>query len=309
MPCITIASICPLMTPAEPRANLNRLHDWTRKAAAAKADLALFPEMFVTGYIGICDAAPKPSTAQQHAFRDLAEPIPGPTTGLLEDEAKSASIHVCAGLLEREGDVLYNTQVLVCPDRGLLGAYRKVQVGHSEAWYSSPGDRFPVFDVKGVPAGILICRDKSFPEIARILALEGAKLLLNPHAAVENDRRLFRDWSRRLCAARAMENGCYLIANNSICTESVAPDRHAGYSFALDPYGRVVHCDEDPGDAVKMSLIEVDTDVVDRRRAEEGVHFNLWSRNPSAYARLVDPRSPPAPDTGGSAAPSMDASS
>ena len=54
-----------------------------------------------------------------------------------------------------------------------------------EQWFSAPGNSLPVFDVRGVPTGIMICRDKSFPEVAAMLALEGAQLLLAPHATTE----------------------------------------------------------------------------------------------------------------------------
>ena len=100
----------------------------------------------------------------------------------------------------------------------------------------------------------------------------------------------FTDWSLRLCAARAMENGCYLIANNNIFNCPIEPEEQAGYTFVIDPYGRVIHCDAPPGDTEKMALITVDTEVVRERREMEGEHFNLWSRTPSAYHRLVEPR-------------------
>ena len=85
-----------------------------------------------------------------------------------------------------------------------------------------------------------------------------------------------------------MENGCYLIANNNIFDSCMESDMQAGYCFAIDPYGQVIHCDYDLPSQEKMSVIEVDTDVVQARKEMEGKHFNLWSRIPQAYRRLIE---------------------
>jgi len=61
------------------------------------------------------------------------------------------------------------------------------------------------------------------------------------------------------------------------------------YNFAIDPYGEIIHCDEGPGDTEKMAVISVDTQIVQQRREQEGPDFNLYSRIPQAYHRLVQP--------------------
>jgi predicted amidohydrolase len=208
-------------------------------------------------------------------------------TGRLEALAEDLRVYICCGLVERDDRRRYSTQVLVAPGDGLMGVYRKIQMADRERWFSQPGRELPVFDVAGVPTGVMTCRDKSFPEIARILALDGAQLLLNPHSTTDCPQHRFPDWSLKLCTARAMENGCYLIANNNIADCELQVHQHGGYSFAIDPYGQLIHCDAGPGDRERMALIEVDTRVVAERRAAEGKHFNLWSRHPEAYGRLV----------------------
>lgn len=68
----------------------------------------------------------------------------------------------------------------------------------------------------------------------------------------------------------------------------------AGFSFALDPYGNIIHCDEGDGGEEKMALITVDPGKVKERREWEGSSFNLWTRRPEAYRRLVkEPAGPP----------------
>jgi predicted amidohydrolase len=130
----------------------------------------------------------------------------------------------------------------------------------------------------------MICRDKSHPEIARILALEGAQLLLNPHCTPGNS---FAGWSLRLCTARAQENGCYLIANNPIFDCPIDPAEQDGNLFAIDPYGELLCATEGERTVEQFEIIEVDTQVVQQRREKEGVDFNLYSRLPEHYGRLV----------------------
>ena len=190
--------------------------------------------------------------ADRKHFLSLAEPVPGPSTDRIFDVARDLDICICAGLLEREGPRRYNTQVLITPERGCIGRFRKVHPGPGEAWFSHPGGDWPVLDLRGVAVGLLICRDKSFPEAARILALEGAELLLAPHSSTQRPGMGFRTWSLKICSVRAMENGCYLIANNNIYDCPMKGERRqAGFTFAVDPFGEPIHCDRGPTDRPK----------------------------------------------------------
>ena len=283
---ITVASICPLMGLSDPTRNMRTLERWSRRAREAGADLVLFPEVFITGYGE--DFMYASGYADRQRFLALAEALPGPSTDALAELSGDIGIYICAGLLEEQGGKRYNTQVMIDPSKGYVGRYRKVQVGSGEAWFSEAGDDWPVFDVRGIPTGIMICRDKSHPEVARILALEGAILLLAPHASTQRPDMGFTTWSLKICAVRAMENGCFVIANNNIYDCPMNEERtQAGYSFAIDPYGEVVHCDQGAGDVESMALIAVDSDVVRKRRAMEGPGFNLFTRRPEVYGRLV----------------------
>ena len=284
---IKVASICPRMGLCDPRRNIATLEQWCIRAKDAGADLALFPEMFISGYVEqfMIDTG----HASREQFLAQAEPVPGPSTQRLEQISSELGMFICAGLLEQDGDKRYNTQVIIDPQTGYLGRYRKVHVGGSEEWFATPGDDWPIFDVGGVPTGILLCRDKSHPEAARILAIEGACLLLVPHSTTQPPDMEFTAWSLRLCVVRAMENGCYVIVNNNIYDCPMHGDRtQAGYNMAVDPYGQTIHCDDGPGDEEKMAVIEVDMQTVEQRRQMEGPGaFNLWTRRPETYRRLV----------------------
>ena len=285
---LTIAAVCPLMALSNPSENLRRVSAWTRTSADKGADLVLFPEIYITGYA--TEKLYAAGIADRDQFLSLAESVPGPITDALEKDSRRCNIFICAGMLEKKGEDCFNTQVLIDPQKGYVGCYRKTQVSPDETWFSTPGRQFPVFDIGGVPTGIMICRDKSHPEVARILALEGAQLLLVPHAApaARSSKMGFTTWSLRMCVARAMENGVYLIANNCVF-QTRAQEHYAqcAYSFAIDPYGEVIHCDEGSPDEEKLAIIEVDTEIVRQRREMEGDGFNLFTRSPELYQRLV----------------------
>lgn len=286
MSALTIASVCPRMDLSNPERNLRFFERWLRKAAAAGADLALFPEAFLSGYAE--DFMLDAGCVNRKRYLNSAEPIPGSLTDRLCELSRRFGVFLCVGVREREGRHCYNTQVMIGPRKGLLGKYRKVHIGPTESWAFQPGDTYPVFRIKGVTVGIMICRDKSFPEVARILALEGAHLILAPHSTTDSTDHRFTDWSLKLCTARAMENGCFVVANNGIYDCPLPKTlRHGGYSFALDPFGKVIHCDHGPGGREKMALILIDTAKVRERRKWEGRKFNLFSRHPETYRRLI----------------------
>jgi (R)-amidase len=281
------------MALGDPERNLETLERWTVTAAREEADLAFFPEMFITGYAE--NFMIESGYVELEKLMSLAEPVPGPTTQRLAELSRDMNIAVCAGLLERDGADLYNTQVLIDPQIEYPRMFRKIQVGPGElGGRVQSGDEFPVYEVGGVPTGCMICRDKSHPEVARILALEGAELILTPHASTVPPRMGFTTWSLKICAVRAMENGCFVIANNNIYDCPMIEGRSlAGYNFAIDPYGEVIHCDSGPPDTEKIAFITVDRNKVDERRNWEGSGFNLYTRRPDAYSRLVSP--PPGP--------------
>lgn len=284
MSLLTIASICPRMALVDPARNFAALTRWTKRAARSGAGLVFFPEMFLSGYVeGFMATA-----GLKKKMLKLAEPVPGPMTDQLCRLSRKLGIFICVGLLEKEGAKRFNTQVMIHPRRGLMGKFRKVHIGTPESWMAQPGTEYPIFEVKGVRIGIMICRDKSHPEAARILALEGAQLLLAPHSTTDLPDKRHTDWSLRICTVRAIENGCYLIANNNIYDCPLPPGRlPGGYSFGIDPYGKVIHCDRGRGDREKMAVITVDSKKVLERRKWEGKGFNLWTRRPKTYARLL----------------------
>src|SRR5262245_45925772 len=192
----------------EPERVLRAIDGWCERAAAEKAELVLFPELVVHGHC-------TPNTWE------LAEPVPeGPSVARLTQIAWRHRLTLCAGMSEKERDIVYNTQVLIGPE-GYLGKQRKLHLSRDEAFYYKGGRELPVFDIGSCNVGIVICYDNQFPEIARILALRGADVMLMPHAArfkvwqdtaqsAADARRHAHDFLKKY-ALRARENACFAM--------------------------------------------------------------------------------------------------
>ena len=146
----------------------NREHCLARlsEGAARSCDLLVFPECALTGYMF-------PNRAEALL---AAEEIPGPSTAALEEACAELGMHCIIGMLERDGDVLRNTAVLVGP-RGLVGRYRKSHIACVGVdCFTSPGEEeYEVFETSVGRIGMQICYDWRFPEISRVLALRGAR--------------------------------------------------------------------------------------------------------------------------------------
>ena len=172
-----------------------------------------FPELVVHGH---CD----PNTWYN------AESVPeGPSTQRLCQLAAKLNLYLSVGRLsEKQRDIVYNTQVLVGPD-GYLGSQREIDMSRDEVLYYEGGSEMPVFSIGKCRLGIVICYDNSFPEVARILALQGAEVLLMPHAG---RMKMWKDDPESEKAAvihthefflnrypmRAYENACYAVVCN-----------------------------------------------------------------------------------------------
>ncbi len=133
-----------------------------------------------------------------------AEPVPGPSTAYFGKLAQAHGMHIVAGLVEREGNLLYNTAALIGPDAKLIGKYRKVALTCNEISAGlTPGESYPVFDTKLGKIGMMICYDAFFPEVARQLAAAGAEVIAFPVAGC----------NPVLLAARAIENQVYIVSS------------------------------------------------------------------------------------------------
>lgn len=217
--------------------NANLIKKNVKKARQRGADLVVFPELSLTGYV------------TRDVAYELAEPIPGPSTRLLEELAKTEKAYVVFGMLERSDRVhavLYNTAVLLGPE-GFIGKYRKMHLPtHSvfeEKRYFRLGYEAPVFETDIGKLGLTICYDVFFPEISRLLRLKGAQLLICISASPAVRRRFFEI----LTAARAVENTSFLVYVNLVGIEDGL--QFWGGSRLIAPNGSIIaqakHDEED----------------------------------------------------------------
>jgi predicted amidohydrolase len=178
------------------------------RAAAEKPDLVLLTETFT-------------DNGSHLSVTESAQPIPGPTTEVLSAKARQHHTWVSMSLLERAGDDVFNTAVLVDREGRIAGKYRKVHLPLEEAERGvTPGREYAVFDTDFGKVGMLVCWDHWFTESVRLLRLKGAELVLLP---VAGDVPLHWDVISR---ARAIDNGLYIassIGGGNLPSRIVAP--------------------------------------------------------------------------------------
>lgn len=199
---------------ATKQARIDKMQRQVRDAARQGARLVVFPES-VLGAVGLCrDCIPESGPCEVH--RQLAEPVPGPSSRRLAELARETGTYIVFGIDEADpGDPrrIHNSAVLVGPE-GLVGTYRKLHLGHPlETGRYTPGEELPVWDTDLGRIGILICYDFwSNPELSRILALKGARILVNPTRSADQPAKA--DYVRNTTVVRAQENLVYALSAN-----------------------------------------------------------------------------------------------
>jgi len=181
-------------------ANFKKIEELTLKAKEQGADLAIFPELSLTGYV------------VRDQLYEMAETIPGPTVKKVEALAKETGMHVIFGmpeLSEKTQATIFNTAVFVGPN-GLIGKYRKMYLPtHSvfeEKRYFRPGYQAASFQTCLGNIGLCICYDLFFPEVLRLTRLKGAQLIV----CISASPAVRRSYFETLICARAIENTAFI---------------------------------------------------------------------------------------------------
>ena len=251
--------------------NLARADRLTRAAAEAGAELVVLPEKF--NVLGTHDA-----------YLAGAETLEGPTISWARGLARELGIDLVAGSIveRREGrDKLGNTSVHVGPDGGLRGVYRKIHmfdvtVGGKEYRESASqegGDEVVTSEAEGARLGLSVCYDLRFPELFRILAIGGARVITLPAAFTKVTGRAHWDV---LIRARAIENQAFVVAADQIGRHP--PDNESfGGSQIVDPWGEVLARAAD-----EECFVVADLDLSRQDEVRETLP-SLANRVPSAY--------------------------
>ncbi len=263
------AAVVQLNSTDDKSQNLAMAERLVRAAAADGAELVALPEKWNL-------------LASGEEMEAGAEPLDGPSLATARDWADRLGIYLLAGsIAERGEEKTFNTSVLIGPDGDDLAVYRKIHlfdveaggVSYRESDHEEPGAEIVTAPIDGLEIGLSVCYDLRFPELYRILAVRGARLITVPSAftAVTG-----RDHWEVLLRARAIENQAFVIAPNQV---GETPPHYSSYgrSMIVDPWGVVLATAPD-----EECFAAADLDLGAQERVREKLP-SLANRRPQAY--------------------------
>ncbi len=256
--------------------NVDRMAHWLADERTQSAQLVVFPECAVSGYCF--------ESKSEAMF--VAEEIPGPSTTRLAELAKQHNKHIAFGMLERSGEDLFNSCVLLGP-AGIIGVYRKIHLPFLGVdRFVTPGtEPQQVYEVGSMRVGMHICYDASFPEATRVLALKGADLVILP----TNWPPGADTFAEYLPNARALENHIYFLAVNRVGEERGF--RFIGTSKFCLPTGRSPSIGGADEECVVGGTVQPHITRNKRLVRVPGKHLidRLADRRPEHYGALTEP--------------------
>ncbi|MDO4481785.1 MAG: carbon-nitrogen hydrolase family protein [Bacillota bacterium] len=251
-------ALCQMKVGMSKKENVEKACSMIREAVSNGADIAALPEMFSCPY-------------SNSYFREYAEYGDGETVKTLSALARENGIYIVGGSIpELDGDKVYNTSFIFGKKGELIGRHRKVHlfdidveggIRFKESDTLSPGNSITVVETEFCRIGVAICYDVRFPELSRLMALEGAELIILPAAFNMTTGPVHWDLSMRM---RALDNQVYFAA--------VSPARDMngvyqayGNSCVASPWGEfAAHIDENEG----ILYCDIDLDRIKKVRNE-----------------------------------------
>jgi len=244
--------------------NLALLERYATEAAGQGARLVVTCEGFLDGYTSNPKQAPG---VTRERFFEFGEPIDGPWLKRVGELARELKIYLSIGFAERDGDDMHNTVAVFSPAGEIVLRYAKT---HSiDEPYNTPGNAFPVAATELGKLGALICYDRRFPEVPRILALKGAQVLLIPAYGRDGER------NEALLRTRAWENSVWVVYVRQ------------NQALVINPSGKIIARDKGEGDELVLAHIDLG--------GEKGTGEIYERRSPEVYRELVELHSPDRP--------------
>ena len=249
---------------ADTRDNILRLAEGVADLAKRGAELIVLQELHNSLYFCQVESVDN---------FELAEPIPGPSTNMFGELAREYGVVIVTSLFERRAPGLYhNTAVVIERDGTIAGKYRKMHIPDAPAYYEkfyfTPGDLgFRPIDTSVGRLGVMVCWDQWYPEAARLMALQGAEILIYPTAigyessdAPEEQQRQRGAW-QTVQRGHAVANGLTVVAVNRVGHE---PDPSGqtrgitfwGTSFVAGPQGEILY--EASTDEEESIIVDID---------------------------------------------------
>jgi predicted amidohydrolase len=264
------AAVVQLNSTNEKARNMEMAERLVRAAAADGAELVALPEKWNL-------------LAGGEELLAGAEPLDGPSLTAARGWARELGIHLLAGSISERGpEKAFNTSVLIGPGGEDLATYRKIHmfdvdiggVAYRESDHEEPGTEIATAALGELLAGLTVCYDLRFPELYRILAVRGARLIAVPSAFTAATGR---DHWEVLLRARAIENQVFVLAPNQV---GEAPPHFSsyGHSAIVDPWGTVLVAAPD-----EECFAAADLDLAEQERVRESLP-SLANRRPEAYA-------------------------
>jgi deaminated glutathione amidase len=267
------AAVVQLNSTADKARNLATAERLVRAAAADGATLVALPEKW-----NLLAGGPELLAG--------AEPLDGPSLAAARGWAGELGIHLLAGSVSEQGPEgrAFNTSVLIGPDGSDLATYRKIHmfdvdvggVSYRESAHEQPGEEIVLASLPEAEAslGLSVCYDLRFPELYRILAVRGARIVAVPSAFT---LATGRDHWEVLLRARAIEDQVFVLAPNQV---GEAPPHFSSYgrSAIVDPWGVVLATAPD-----EECFVAADLDLAAQERVRESLP-SLANRRPQAYA-------------------------
>lgn len=250
---------------ADIKENMNRLRSGVERLAKQGAQLIVLQELHNSLYF--CQI-------EDVNLFDLAEPIPGPSTDFFGEIANKLGVVIVTSLFERRAPGLYhNTAVVMEKDGSIAGKYRKMHIpddpAYYEKFYFTPGDLgFRPIDTSVGRLGVMVCWDQWYPEAARLMALQGAELLIYPTAIgyAANDphdeqQRQREAWTT-VQRGHAVANGLPVVAVNRVGFEKDQSRQTEGIqfwgsSFVAGPQGELLYRASETDEEIKLIDIDI----------------------------------------------------
>jgi len=269
-------AIAQVQSSTDKKLNLRSALALIRAARSSGAELIAFPEFLM---------AFSPGSQSAEELTQIAETTDGPFVAALRAAAKAAGIAVLATIYETLAGAnrVFDSAVWIDAHGNVPSVYRKLHLydafGFKESDKFHPGtDVAPLVQLGEIRFGTMICYDLRFPEMARLLALQGANVLAAPSGWVQGELKV--DHWQTMIKARALENGCFVVAPDQV------GNIYIGHSMIVDPLGRTL---VDLGEKEGLEVIEFDLDLVRETRAKLPL---LENRRTDVYAQHATAKLP-----------------
>jgi N-carbamoylputrescine amidase len=275
MKTIKVAAVSVRNLIGQPDASIDNMKKWIEVVREKDAELILFPELNVTGYI------PAPIAHEK------AETVPGPSTEKIIKIAGQYAITIGYGLIEKEADKFYCSHILV-NGSGIVGKQRKIHVPAHEKHFWEAGDSINTFDIGKAKIGIAICRDSFFDEMTRTLFFKGAEIVLMPfgYYNVPRSQYLKETIHGMSLIKSSWTNGFYSV----VCNSAVGREPNEwepkgrifpGWAGMISPWGKVITFVEEEGNSESCVIEELTPDELEDRRNHE--NFLAKELRPELY--------------------------